>query len=114
MELAKRDIILMELNREIQFRKENIQKKKNEIKKRMVLNEFLSGVASDYQNYNDHIIRQKQQQEESFKMILDYLDRLIKEGNLSEEALEHMKMQNKNILREIDSIISEVDKLIEE
>ena len=114
MELAKRDIILRELGREIEFRKEKIQKKKQELNKRIAVNQFLSGVASDYQDYNDYIIRQRQQQEESFRMILDYLDRLIKEGNLSEEALQHTKMQNKLIINEIDSIKAEVEKLMAE
>ena len=70
----------------------------------MKTNEFLSTVAEDYKKYNDYILRQREQQEDSFRTILDYLDRLIKEGNLTDEALEHTKTQHGQIINEIDFI----------
>lgn len=114
MELAKRDIILNELNKEIEFRKKNIQKKQGYIKDRLNENEFLSSVAEDYKKYNDYIVRQREQQEESFRTILDYLDRLIKEGNLTEEALEHTKAQHRLIINEIDLIKRDLDEIIKQ
>ena len=112
MELAKRDIILNELQQEIDFRKKNIQKKQHYIHDRMKTNEFLSTVAEDYKKYNDYILRQREQQEDSFRTILDYLDRLIKEGNLTDEALEHTKTQHRQIINEIDFIKKELDQLV--
>lgn len=114
MELAKRDIILRELQEEIEFRKKNIQKKQNYIKDRISTNEFLSTVAEDYKRYNDYIIRQKEQQESSFITILDYLDRLIKEGRLTEEALDHTKMQHRDIIGEINLIKKEIDDIVKQ
>lgn len=76
-------------------------------------NEYLKLVQSDYQKYRDFILKNKQMQIDSMKLIQKYLDKLIVEGGLTDEDIEKAKKDQDNVLTELNGIRDELNKLIE-
>ena len=75
-------------------------------------NEYLKDVAQDYHRYNSHIKKQKQDQEQHLRTIIDYLDRLILEEKLTQESLMHAKSEQQRAFEKIAELKAEIDELI--
>ena len=111
-EIAKSDQLIEQLQCEINHRKEKINKQFKHVAEISTTNNYLEGVAKDYQHYYDFINSEKNSQKKYLEMILDYLDRLMLEEKLSTEALRHAKSEQKRTIGEIDTIKGELDEIM--
>jgi hypothetical protein len=96
---AKRDLLL------------NKQKKLKAVEKQ---NQFLNAIKEDYQKYNDYIFQQKKDQITALEIINNYINDLTETGKLSKYNIKDAKFEQNKILQEVNSIRSELDKIMED
>jgi chromosome segregation ATPase len=109
--LAQRDLYLIQIQEEIKNKRNYILEKNKELEKKQKINEFLSIVKNDYQQYYNHIIQEKQKQYEAMSILNDYLDDLITTKKVLDEELIKAKRDQKQVLREMDNIRTELDEI---
>ncbi len=112
MSLAERDSKLMNIEKEITYKKQLLLKKKNELEKKSKLNDYLSEVKSDYTKYYDYIVNVKQQQYNALELLKEYMGDLIQTEQLVDDQLRSAKHEQNDIIREIDKVKMELDELI--
>ena len=112
MEIANQDKLIQQLQCEINNKKQLIDSQFKNVSEISHSNKYLENVADDYKRYYQYIKSQKESQQQFLNMILDYLDRLILEQNMSKEALDHAKMEQKRTLNEIENINADIDELM--
>jgi len=112
--LAQRDMRLSQIENEIKNKKMLLVRKRKDLDKKEKLNEYLSGVKTDYNKYYDYIVEEKQQQMNTLNLLKEYLDDLVQTENLVDRQLRTVRRDQKDILGEIDNIKNELDNIIEE
>ena len=90
-----------------------LNKRYKDITETSKANMFLNNVKSDYDTYYNYILDEKEQQYNSLKTILDYLDRLILEEKLSDMYLQNVKKDQEHILIEMNHIKKDLDDIID-
>jgi hypothetical protein len=111
MQLAQRDLNLLQIEEEIKHKKHFLVKKKKELDKKQKLNEYLVEIKEDYTKYYDFIVNEKQKQYDSMMLLKEYLGDLIQTEGLVDSQLRVAKHDQKDILVEIEKIKSELDEL---
>ena len=112
-ELAKRDLHLLQIQKDIVTKKKLLVKKKKDLDKKHKLNEFLTEVKHDYSKYYNYIINEKQQQQKALTLLNEYINDLIQTDHLVDEQLRTAKHDQKDIVHEIDKVKAELDELIQ-
>ena len=110
--LAQRDLQFIQISEEIKNKKRLLLKKNKELEKKEVINEYLSGVRTDYTKYNNYILREKQKQYDALILINEYMSDLVKTEKLVDSQLRTAKHDQKDILGEIEKVKAELDELI--
>jgi len=111
--LVQRDILLNKIEEQINNKKHYIIQKRNELKKKNNLNEFLENIAKDYNNFYYYILNEKQQQYKALEMLKDYLEDLMKTEGFLDSQLIIAKNDQKNVINEMKKIKNEINKLME-
>jgi trans-2-enoyl-CoA reductase len=109
--LAERDLYLIQIQEEIKNKRNYILEKNKELEKKQKINEFLSIVKNDYQQYYDHIIEEKQKQYQAMSILNDYLGDLITTNKVLDEELIKAKQDQRQILREMDVIRKDLNEI---
>jgi hypothetical protein len=110
--IAEKDNKLVQIEKLIEAKKNMLLKKQKTLTQISNQNSFLSDVKNDYVKYNNYIVKQKEDQIISFKIINDYINNLIVSGKLSKYDIEDAKEEQKKILTEIKSIRRNLDDVI--
>lgn len=114
LDLATRDQYLVKIQEQIVAKRQMLLNKQKSLKQTMKQNNFLRVVHEDYSKYYDYIAKQKEAQIYSMDMIKQYLNDIIVSGNLTKEDIEKAKLDQKNILREINHVKSNLDEVMNE
>jgi hypothetical protein len=112
--LAQRDMRLAQIEKEIKHKKMLLVRKRRDLDNKEKLNEYLSGVRTDYNKYYDYIVEEKQQQLNTLNLLKEYLDDLVRTEHLVDRQLKTVRHDQKDILNEINNIKTELDDIIEE
>ena len=112
MELAKRDLIINNINSEIAYKKKDLFNKVNELQVVAKENKFLEEVIKDYKRYYNYINEEKLQQYRALEMIYNYIDRISEDTDITDEILEQTKYDQQELLKEMNNIKQELDMLI--
>ena len=112
LQLAERDLRLQHIEREIRNKKHLLVKKKKELDKKHKLNAYLGSVKDDYNRYYDYIVGEKQQQFNALLLLKEYMGDLLKTEELVDEQSITAKHDQREIVKEIDKIKTELDELI--
>ena len=112
MDLAKRDITIREMQREVANKKRELLSKFKELERATSENEFLEGVVDDYATYYDYVREQKSEEYEALRIISEYLDRLSLDVDVTDQLLRQTKEDQKEILGEMSKIKREMNQLI--
>ena len=110
--LAKRDLQILQLEKEIKIRKQLLINKRKELEENNKINHYLEGIKKKYNNYYENAIEEKQQQYDALLLIKQYLDDLISSEKLSDEDLRSAKHEQKVIIKEINKVKSELEDLL--
>lgn len=112
MDIAEKDLHLLQIQEEIRNKKNLLIKKKKDLDKNYKLNDFLSNVKDDYTRYYDYILNEKQQQYNALILLKEYMSDLSKTENVVDEQMRHIKYDQRDILKEIDKVKAELDNLM--
>lgn len=113
MNLALRDQKIFQLKAELENRKRILCAKRQQLKSNMRENHLLREVAKDYDNYNKHIIDQKEQQIVFLKRLNDYIENISVDLKLTDNKLKESKQEQREIMKEISFLKSEINDLVE-
>ena len=111
-EYAKRDKKIQDLQCELNHRKTLLTKKAVNLKETVKTNKLLKDVVEDYKQYNKDIKSEKHKQQEAMQNILEHLNSMLKEENLTKESLEHAKIQQHEILKEMEKVKKSLDEIV--
>ena len=113
MDLALRDQHIFQLKAELENRKRILCAKRQQLKSNMRENDLLREVAKDYDNYNKDIIDQKEKQIVFLKRLNDYIEDITVDLKLTDNKLKESKQEQREIMKEISFLKSEIDDLVE-
>jgi hypothetical protein len=112
MNLAIRDHKIIQLKAELENRKKILCMKRHQLKNNIKENELLKEVANDYNNYNNHIISQKEKQIVFLQMLNEYIDNINDDLMITTNKLKNSQQDQREILNEISVLKNELDELV--
>ena len=101
---ALRDEQLRKIEELILLKENMLLNKKRELNDLHGQNKFLDGVKGDYDGYLQYILKQKEEQITSLHLLNDYIEKLIKSGELQKYDIQDAKIEQKKIIKEMNSI----------
>jgi hypothetical protein len=110
--VAKRDLKLLQLEEEIKKKKDFILKKRKELEKKEVLNQYLAIVKKDYDYYYEEQLENKKKELNAMSILNDYMIYLENQNHLVNNQLIVAKYDKKHISKEINKIKKELDNLM--
>ena len=113
MEIARSDKIKKKLLEEICARKKQMGVNLRTLRARRSENDMLAGVVADYEKYHAFILAEKERKEKTFKGIIEYLDRIMEEGKLTDSGLRETKYEQDRLIESLGSIRGQLDELME-
>ena len=111
MDLAKRDKIIDNMQLELEYWKADMLNKVKQVKIAAKDNKRLKNVVKEYTSYHNNIKNQKIQEYQELEILLNYINIISNNDNISDEVLRKTKDDQKGLLREMDNIKREIDKL---
>ena len=102
----------LQLQYVIEAKRKMLLKKQRKIQKIAKQNAFLEHIKNDYLNYNNYIIKQKQDQIKALQLLDIYLQDLNRSGQLSEHNIQDAKIEQQKIVKELKSIKHGLDKIM--
>ena len=109
MKLAKRDITIINITSKIADKKKELFNKAEKLKDASRENKYLEKVIKDYKRYHDNNEEEKWQQYHALKMIVNYIDKINDDINITDEILEQTKYDQQELLKEMSNIKQELD-----
>ena len=113
MQVACGDILRKNIEEKIKDRENNLRETYKDLKRTTLENKFFQSILDDYENYYNYIIDQKQKQVIAFQEISDYLDKINSETSLTEEQMNELKADQKEILSKLSFIRHELEEIME-
>ena len=110
--LSDRDQYLYQIEGQIEAKRNLLLNKRKYLENITKENKFLEGVRNDYQKYNRIIVKQKEDQLKAMGMLKQYIDDIIVSGKLTEEDIKQSKMEQQNILKEIEEIKKNLEEFV--
>tara|TARA_B100001057_G_C22517935_1_gene820647 strand:- start:102 stop:446 length:345 start_codon:yes stop_codon:yes gene_type:complete len=113
MNVACSDNRILILQREIGIRKKELRSKLTELKTAQQDNDFLTSVVSDYSRYYTEMRRSKENEIIAMNMLIEYMDNVTTSTNLTKEALERTKAEQKTMMAKIKHLRREIEEITE-
>ena len=111
LSLANRDLYLVQMEQQLNDKQQFLIDKYNESKELEKDNEYLRVIRDDYKQYHDYVVSQKNEQVTAMHFLNDYLDKMTETSGITDEDLERMRTDQRNIVDEIRHIKEGLDKL---
>ena len=102
----------LQLQYVIEAKRNMLLKKQKKIQVIAKQNAFLENIKNDYLKYNNYIVKQKQDQIVALQLLNNYIEDLSKSGQLSKHNIRDAKIEQKNIIKELNSIKTGLDKIM--
>jgi hypothetical protein len=101
-----------DLHRELEYQKDKLRSKLEDLRERSGDNERLGSVLSDYESVYQHMKKQDESHQSQLEFILKYIDDIKETRGLTEEGLAQIKHEQDTIfgrLQEIKQKISDIN-----
>lgn len=112
MDVAFRDRFIKDLELELKQKKKNLNIQFKQLKGVSNENRFIESVVKDYIDYFDYIKKIKENQQQSLNDLVEYLDNIMKNSGLTDEAIQNAKKQQKNLLQQLNIIKKDLNEII--
>jgi len=113
MQTACNDIIQSKIASELKNREGMLRETYRDLKKTTQDNEIFQSVLDDYTKHFTFIVNLKRQQQTAFQAILEHLERLNSETELSEHNMHQLQTDQRDILEKIGFIKSEINNIVD-
>jgi hypothetical protein len=111
--LAERDLYIVHIDTLMDEKRKMLLEKQKTLQQTAKENEYLEMVRNDYRKYYNHIIKQKEDQINAMNYLKQYIDEIIVNGKLTDVDLENAKMEQDELIQEMDNIKGKLDEIIE-
>jgi len=111
--LAERDLYLVHIDTLMDEKRKMLLEKQKTLQQTAKENEYLEMVRNDYRKYYNYIVKQKEDQINAMNYLKQYIDEIIVDGKLTDVDLENAKMDQDELIQEMDNIKSKLDEIIE-
>lgn len=112
MPIRESDERFIKLQELIDAKREMLLEKQKKLRFITKQNQFLDAVKSDYEKYYAYIAQQKKDQIRALEVLDEYIKDLTVSGKLTKHNIEDAKEEQSKILREVGSIRSSLDSII--
>lgn len=102
----------LQLQNIIEAKRNMLIRKQKQLKRISKYNNLLQQIRDDYSKYNDYIVKQKQDQLTALRSLNTYIGDLTRSGNLSKNNIHDAKIEQRKIVKELNSIKRGLDKII--
>ena len=102
----------LQLQNIIEAKRNMLIRKQKQLKRISKYNNLLQQVRNDYSKYNDYIVKQKQDQLAALRLLNTYIDDLKRSGNLSKNNIQDAKIEQRKIVKELNTIKHGLDKIM--
>ena len=107
----KRDELFLQLNNEIQDKKQFLLDKREQLDKQLQTNDFLYVVKEDYKKFYDIILQQKREQYVALLLLNKYIGQIRESGELRKNNHLDAQLEQKKILEELSKIKKSIREL---
>lgn len=111
--LAERDLYLVHIDTLMDEKRKMLLEKQKTLQQTAKENEYLEMVRNDYRKYYNHIVKQKEDQINAMNYLKQYINEIMVNGNLTDVDLENAKMEQDELIQEMDHIKGKLDEIIE-
>lgn len=111
--LAERDLYLVHIDTLMDEKRKMLLEKQKTLQQTAKENEYLEMVRNDYRKYYNHIVKQKEDQINAMNYLKQYIDEIMVNGKLTDMDLENAKMEQDELIQEMDNIKGKLDEIIE-
>ena len=111
-DLFIKDDELKKIEELIYYKEKMLLEKHKQLKIVHLENNYLEGIQNDYNNYFKYIMKQKEDQIKSLKLLNDYIEQLILSGKLKKYDTLDAKAEQQKIKAEIVNIKNNLDKIV--
>ena len=111
--LAERDLYLVHIDTLMDEKRKMLLEKQKTLQQTAKENEYLEMVRNDYRKYYNHIVKQKEDQINAMNYLKEYIDEIMVNGKLTDMDLENAKMEQDELIQEMDNIKGKLDEIIE-
>lgn len=112
MKLAERDKILQQIQSEIKLQQINLLRQTQDLEKNHKSNKFLEGVVEDYKEFRDHILQEKRNQKIFLEGLINYLEKMKIQGEMTDRLINQTKNEEKVITDRLEKVKKELNELI--
>lgn len=112
MKLAERDKILQQIQSEIKLQQINLLRQTQDLEKNHKSNKFLEGVVEDYKEFRDHILQEKRNQKIFLEGLINYLEKMKIQGEMTDRLMNQTKNEEKVIMDKLEKVKKELNELI--
>ena len=112
MKLSERDKILQQIQSEIKLQQINLLRQTQELEKNHKSNKFLEGVVEDYKEFRDHILQEKRNQKIFLEGLINYLEKMKIQGEMTDRLMNQTKNEEKVIMDKLEKVKKELNELI--
>lgn len=113
-DMKKKDDEFMKLKELIDSKKDFLIKKQKKLRMIEKQNEYLKDIKNDYLKYNKRIISDKRDQITALENLHSYINKLVKDSNLTKHNIRDAKLEQDKILKELDSLKNNLDDMIDD
>jgi hypothetical protein len=112
MSLADRDKYLVQIEEQIQAKRNLLLGKRKFLESTLKQNTFLDGVKNDYDKYYGYIAKKREEELRAMGILKQYTEELMVSTKMTESDIKRTKEDQRLILDEMTKIKSELDKII--
>ena len=112
MSLADRDKYLVQIEEQIQAKRNLLLGKRKFLESTLKQNTFLDGVKNDYDKYYGYIAKKREEELRAMGILKQYTEELMVSTKMTESDIKRTKEDQRLILDEMSKIKSELDKII--
>ena len=111
-DIANRDLIQLKIDMEMKKNQREMLSRLKYINDKKHNNKHLNEIARDYNRYFRNIIIEKQQVKQQMEKLLEHLDKLTIDEDLSQSMLNRLEFQKKDIRKELSRVKNSLDEIL--
>ncbi len=113
-ELAHRDLILNQIDKEIKNQHNFIFNQLRDIEKKRETNKYLNNIHDDYVKFKEYIVKEKSEQKLLLQNLLSYLEKSKTEEFYASRLLDQLDKEEKNVFNKLNQVKKELGELLED
>ena len=111
-EIANRDLILNEIEKEIKNQRSNIFNQLKDIEEKRQKNQYLNEIYQDYVKFKEHIVKEKSEQKLLLQKLLSYLEKSKTEEFYASRLIQQLDIEEKNVHDKLNHVKKELSELL--